>query len=200
MISPSGKLIVYRRMGFDKIEDKSIGNLWIINSNGTAHQKLTSFDGDESSPVWSPNGDRIAFVRKTNYGPEIYVYWLNNTKTAKINTADHGRRREFGQRVRAAAAHVLGLKAVCELHGFDRETDSTTMLLGTAYRVVSGVLPSLLAWLTSAPLPISSVATSARPSISSGWSRSTVSPCPSCPSALAPHADTRPSVCQHSEW
>ena len=65
VISPSGKLIVYRRMGFDKIEDKSIGNLWIINSNGTDHQKLTSFDGNESNPVWSPNGDRIAFIRET---------------------------------------------------------------------------------------------------------------------------------------
>ena len=89
MISPSGKLIVYRRMGFDKIEDKSIGNLWIINSNGTDHQKLTSFDGNESNPVWSPNGDRIAFVRKTNDGPEIYVYWLNTTKTAKISSLEN---------------------------------------------------------------------------------------------------------------
>ena len=35
MISPSGKLIVYRRMVFDKIEDESTGNLWIINSNAT---------------------------------------------------------------------------------------------------------------------------------------------------------------------
>ena len=65
MISPSGKLIVYRRMVFDKIEDESTGNLWIINSNGTDHQKLTSFDGNESNPVWSPNGDRIAFIRET---------------------------------------------------------------------------------------------------------------------------------------
>ena len=88
MISPSGKLIVYRRMGFDKIKDKSTGNLWIINSNGTAHQKLTSFDGDESNPVWSPNGDRITFIRKTNDGPEIFVYWLITKKVARISSLE----------------------------------------------------------------------------------------------------------------
>ena len=88
MISPSGKLIVYRRMGFDKIEDKSIGNLWIINSNGTTHQKLTSFDGDESNPVWSPNGDRITFIRKTNDGPEIFIYWLDTKKVARISSLE----------------------------------------------------------------------------------------------------------------
>ena len=89
MISPSGKLIVYRRMVFDKIEDESTGNLWIINSNGTDHQKLTSFDGNESNPVWSPNGDRIAFIRETNDGPEIFVYWLITKKTARISSLEN---------------------------------------------------------------------------------------------------------------
>ena len=87
-INPSGKLIVYRKMRFDKVEDKSIGNLWIIDSNGTDHQKLTSFDGDESNPVWSPTGDRIAFIRKTNDGPEIYVFWLSTKKTARISNLE----------------------------------------------------------------------------------------------------------------
>ena len=88
MISPSGKLIVYRRMGFDKIEDKSIGNLWIINYDGTDHQKLTSFDGDESNPIWSPNGDRIAFIRKTDDGPEIYIHWINTKTTARLSNLE----------------------------------------------------------------------------------------------------------------
>ena len=111
MISPSGKLIVYRRMGFDKIKDKSTGNLWIINSNGTAHQKLTSFDGDESNPVWSPNGDRITFIRKTNDGPEIFVYWLITKKVARISSLEStpsnlswsrdGKKRAFTMKVKS---------------------------------------------------------------------------------------------------
>ena len=89
MISPSGKLIVYRRMGFDKIEDKSIGNLWILNSDGTDHQKLTLFDGDESNPIWSPSGDRIAFIKKTDNGSEIYVHWLKTKKSARLSNLEN---------------------------------------------------------------------------------------------------------------
>ena len=66
-----------------------IGNLCIINSNGTDHQKLTSFDGNESNPIWSPNGDRIAFIRETNDGPEIFVYWLITKKTARISSLEN---------------------------------------------------------------------------------------------------------------
>mgnify|MGYP007000365254 len=40
-ISPDGNLIVYRKMYFDIMEDRTAGSLWIMNSNGTEHQKLT---------------------------------------------------------------------------------------------------------------------------------------------------------------
>ena len=43
-ISPDGSVIIYRRMSFDILKDRSIGNLWIINSDGTNHQKLTSIE------------------------------------------------------------------------------------------------------------------------------------------------------------
>ncbi len=64
-ISPDGKQgkqIVYRRNSFDIMKDNSAGNLWIINSDGTAHRKLTSREVNESQVSWSPSGDRIAFA------------------------------------------------------------------------------------------------------------------------------------------
>jgi len=53
-ISPDGEHIVYRRMGYDIMGDKSTGSLWIMKSDGSQHQKLTSRDQNESSPRWSP--------------------------------------------------------------------------------------------------------------------------------------------------
>ncbi len=54
-ISPDGEWVVYRRMGFDIMKDKSNGNLWMIKSDGSDHQKLTSREVSESSARWSTN-------------------------------------------------------------------------------------------------------------------------------------------------
>lgn len=83
-ISPDGSRIVYRRRGFDIMKDKSKGDLWILNSNGSSHRKLTSREANESRPRWSPNGNRIAFVSSTSQGSEIYMYWVHTGQVAKL--------------------------------------------------------------------------------------------------------------------
>ena len=84
-ISPNGEWVVYRRMKMDIMKDKAIGNLWMIKTDGSQHQKLTSRDNTESSPSWSPNGDRLAFISGTDEGSEIYMYWVSSNKIAKIS-------------------------------------------------------------------------------------------------------------------
>ena len=83
-LSPDGKKIVYRKMGFDIMEDKSMGALWMMNADGSNNQKLTSRDQNESSPIWSPKGDQIAFVSAGKNGSEIYIYWIDSGKFARI--------------------------------------------------------------------------------------------------------------------
>ena len=84
-IAPDGNKIVYRKMGYDIMEDRSVGSLWMMNADGSEHQKLTSLDQSEYSPRWSPSGDRIAFVSQGKVGSEIFVYWLNSGKFARIS-------------------------------------------------------------------------------------------------------------------
>ncbi len=84
-ISPDGEWVVYRRMKMDIMKDKAIGNLWMIKTDGSQHQKLTSRENSESSPRWSPNGDRLAFISGTDEGSEIYMYWVGSNKIAKIS-------------------------------------------------------------------------------------------------------------------
>ena len=61
-ISPDGAWVVYRKMGFDIMKDRAAGNLWLVRTDGSSNQKLTTREGSESSPRWSPNGDQIAFI------------------------------------------------------------------------------------------------------------------------------------------
>jgi dipeptidyl aminopeptidase/acylaminoacyl peptidase len=84
-ISPDASKIVYRRNGFDIMKDNSKGNLWVINSDGSFHRKLTSREVSESQARWSPSGDRLAFVSATEEGAELYMYWLSTGQIAKIS-------------------------------------------------------------------------------------------------------------------
>lgn len=84
-ISPDGEWIVYRRMGFDILSDRAEGNLWMLRADGSQHQKLSSRETSESSPRWSPSGDRLAFVSSTDEGSEIYMYWLASGKFARLS-------------------------------------------------------------------------------------------------------------------
>ncbi len=84
-ISPDGEWVVYRRMGFDILTDRAEGNLWMVRADGSQHQKLSSREAAESSPRWSPSGDRLAFVSSTDEGSEIYMYWLASGKFARLS-------------------------------------------------------------------------------------------------------------------
>ena len=88
-ISPDGRQVVYRRMGFDMMKDKRRGDLWLVNTDGENHRKLTSFEGNETSPQWSPDGQRIAYVRRAGKeGAEIYVHWLVSGHSARITRVE----------------------------------------------------------------------------------------------------------------
>jgi len=84
-ISPNGKQVVYKRTGFDIMNDNSKGNLWILNTDGSSHKKLTSREVNESQAAWSPTGDRIAFSSSTDEGSELYLYWNDSGQIAKIS-------------------------------------------------------------------------------------------------------------------
>jgi len=91
-ISPDGSHVVYLRNSMDIMKDRRIKRLWIIDSNGQNHMKLTSDDKNESSPRWSPQGDRIAYVTSTPNGSEIFVYWVKTGHNARLTQLERSPR------------------------------------------------------------------------------------------------------------
>src|SRR6202045_2323427 len=61
-ISPDGKRIAYVRRFADPMTDKRYSNLWVINADGTDQRPLSSGNHSCTSPRWSPDGTRIAFL------------------------------------------------------------------------------------------------------------------------------------------
>src|SRR5215471_19390281 len=76
-ISPDGKKIVYVRRFADEATDRRYSNLWIINADGTDHRPLTTGNRGDSSPRWSPDGTRIAFLSDTDGKQQIYIRWMD---------------------------------------------------------------------------------------------------------------------------
>ncbi|SVC79716.1 uncharacterized protein METZ01_LOCUS332570, partial [marine metagenome] len=83
-LSPDG-----RRLAVQTDGDRSV--IWTYDlSGGTAIQRLT-LDGNSFRPVWSPDGERIAFASDRN-GP-ISLYWQNADGSGiaeQLTTAEEG--------------------------------------------------------------------------------------------------------------
>ena len=84
-ISPDGEHIVYERGQMDKMKDQRVARLWIMDTDGSNHRKLTPRDVSEGNPKWSPDGSRIAFSSSTeDDGSEIYIYWVESGALARV--------------------------------------------------------------------------------------------------------------------
>lgn len=59
--SPDGSALA---IAFNIALDKNAGAIWVVNADGTHLHPITPTDGEAWGPTWSPDGQRIAFVRK----------------------------------------------------------------------------------------------------------------------------------------
>jgi len=83
-ISPDGKKIVYVRRFADPMTDRRYSNLWIINADGAEHRPLTTGNRNDTSPRWSPDGTRVAYLSEVEEKAQIFVRWMDTGQTARI--------------------------------------------------------------------------------------------------------------------
>lgn len=80
-ISPDGRSIIYVRRSGDVMTDRMQSSLWLID---VATGRQTPFAASGSSPRWSPDGTRIAYVASDGANPQLFVRWLGNDAATRV--------------------------------------------------------------------------------------------------------------------
>jgi dipeptidyl aminopeptidase/acylaminoacyl peptidase len=84
-ISPDGARVLYTREWVDRMEDRWRSDIWIMNADGTRARFLCT----GSSPRWSPDGTRFAFLDEGEpKGTQIFVRWLDVPEATQITRVD----------------------------------------------------------------------------------------------------------------
>ncbi|WP_420634186.1 S9 family peptidase [Candidatus Palauibacter sp.] len=118
-ISPDGRWVVYVRQRADIMTDGRFSNLWIVGADGSGHRPLTAGDFTDSSPRWSPDGTRLAFISNRSGDAQIHVRWMDSGETAAITNVTEpprsfawspdGNRIAFGKLVPKPAPVIGGM-------------------------------------------------------------------------------------------
>jgi dipeptidyl aminopeptidase/acylaminoacyl peptidase len=91
-ISPDGRLSVVPVTRYDVDKNKGDTDLWLIPTKPGKARQLTSSGGSASSPVWSPDGEMIAFVSKRgdDKQQQLYVIAVNGGEARRVTNVPTG--------------------------------------------------------------------------------------------------------------
>ncbi len=53
--------------------DRGVPQVFLVGTDGTGRRRLTGAHGPSTTPVWSPDGQKVAFVRQTGDDTQIYI-------------------------------------------------------------------------------------------------------------------------------
>ena len=85
-VSPDGSRVAYVRTSMDVMTDRARRSIWVVDMDGDNHRPMVSGAGNFSSPRWSPDGTRLAYLSNTEGTTQLFVQWLTAGETAKVTT------------------------------------------------------------------------------------------------------------------
>ncbi len=77
-LSPGGRQVLYVLDRPDWKANRRVGHVWRVNADGSGAMQLTYGERGETSPRWSPDGRRIAFLTRRGDAEDNQIYLLEN--------------------------------------------------------------------------------------------------------------------------
>ena len=83
-ISPDGRQIAYVRLSADIMTDRARPTIWLIDTATGRQVPLVTGTGSHTSPRWSPDGTRLAYVSSAEGGSQLFVRWMASGQSARV--------------------------------------------------------------------------------------------------------------------
>ena len=88
-LSPDGTRVVYTLRKADVECNATLRTIWSVDTSGGEPRQLT-LGPDDSSPVWSPDGTRLAFLRADDRPPQVCVLPLDGGEIGQLTSLPLG--------------------------------------------------------------------------------------------------------------
>jgi Tol biopolymer transport system component len=87
------------KIAFTSTRDGKTGSedIYTMNPNGTAVERLTNFEDSDFEPAWSPDGSKIAFMsyRHSNGVESTYSLYTMNARGTSVERLTHDRKADL---------------------------------------------------------------------------------------------------------
>ncbi len=91
-ISPDGRRVAFVVTTLSEEKDEYLSNIWVADTAGSEPRRFTAGPKRDSSPRWSPDGTRLAFVseREAKKKPQIYVMPADGGEPTRLTDLKQG--------------------------------------------------------------------------------------------------------------
>ncbi|HEY4367044.1 MAG TPA: S9 family peptidase [Steroidobacteraceae bacterium] len=84
-IRPDGRAVVYTRVTNNVMIDRAQRSIWLVDLDTGIQTPVVTGAGSHSSPRWSPDGKRLAYVSTSEGGSsQLYMRWTQTGQSAKL--------------------------------------------------------------------------------------------------------------------
>ncbi|MGH8019703.1 MAG: prolyl oligopeptidase family serine peptidase [Opitutaceae bacterium] len=82
--APDGGAVAYVRRSMDVMTDRVRASIWSVNVTTGEQRPLLSGRNNFSSPRWSPDGKRLAYLSAAEGSQQLHVRWMDSGQTALV--------------------------------------------------------------------------------------------------------------------
>lgn len=91
-LSPDGQRVAFVVTTFSEEKDEYLANIWLVDTAGGEPRRFTTGPGRDTTPRWSPDGARLAFVseREPKPKPQLYIMPADGGEPVRLTDVTHG--------------------------------------------------------------------------------------------------------------
>src|SRR5258706_10880486 len=89
-LSPRGDLVAFTITDVDKVANKSTTQIYVVPLSSGEMRQLTNDEHSSSSPRWSPDGERLAFISARDGESQIWTIDVSSGTLKKISSLSTG--------------------------------------------------------------------------------------------------------------